>query len=556
MLLAAIALAAVVSSPGRAKAVESPDSQAGLLADIAFQYAELNDAERWSTVADQALRSTRAMDSQCFQANPLAKVAGSYLLIGQERQGQALLAEAITTAKRQAATGCSGSATSPTESLLNRAKEYAEAGYLDLAIEIGLTLGDPLTLAELAGHLSESGQSKRATELLDQAIALAQTIPITDIDYRTLTLVSMAERLRLTGQAKLARPVLDNALESITTQAPSSDAASMQILSRLRVATELTAIDAASEAIAVLDQTVSQIQTLSDQPYPLDSIVYQIDAALLYAQLGQPYQAETLLTNTFAMAEAMVDDSSRLRADALGRVAEAYARLDNLDRALQIAQAIQPGIAQEAVFQKLAISQSEAGYPESAVALAQSSGSRRNTTFTEITRRYLANQQTDQAWAFVQAEQVQGITAEVVLGFLESGQPDQAWQIVQASGLEGLDADTALAQTQAGQPDQAWQRLEGQTLDWLMPEIAGEFAQQRQLSSALQVAESIGDKTYQAQALMAIAQGYSPQPSAQQGFFRGAIANLADFVRGVFGDSHRETAIAALDRALEITLSP
>jgi hypothetical protein len=131
--LASITLAAVFSSTGVAIAVESQDTKARLLSDIAFQYAELGKSDPAIEVLEQSLRSTRAMSSQCYQANPLAKVAGGYFLLGQEALAKQLLTEAVQTAKAQAATGCSSSATSPTESLSNRAKEYAEAGHLNSA---------------------------------------------------------------------------------------------------------------------------------------------------------------------------------------------------------------------------------------------------------------------------------------------------------------------------------------------------------------------------------------------------------------------------------------
>ncbi|WP_035985201.1 hypothetical protein [Leptolyngbya sp. KIOST-1] len=217
-----------------------------------------------------------------------------------------------------------------------------------------------------------------------------------------------------------------------------------------------------------------------------------------------------------------------------------------------IVQAIQPGIERELAFQQMAIAQAEAGDLAAAVALAQASGSRRNTALVEITRYHLANQQPDQAWALVQAEQVQGIFAEVALGYLEAGQPDQAWQIVQANGLEGFDSELAIAQARAGQADQA---IAAQPVEWLRPAIAREFAQQRQLDLALQVAESIGDQTYRAQAFIAIAQSYGPPAAARRGGVRGAIATLTDAARGWFGDSNRETATAALDQALELTQS-
>ena len=211
MPLAAIALIAVTGAAAEASPPHQ-DLKAGLLADIAFQYAELRDTQRLEGVLDQALSATRAMSFQCFQANPLAKVAISHLLVGQDSQGQPLLAEAIATALRQEATGCSSSATSPTESLANRTREYAEAGHLDLAVELGRGLGDPIVMADLAGQLSEAGQTAQAAELLRQALAQTQPAEVfaqnPSADAPRLlaqTLSYMAYRLQ---ETRLARPLV------------------------------------------------------------------------------------------------------------------------------------------------------------------------------------------------------------------------------------------------------------------------------------------------------------------------------------------------------------
>ncbi|MBD0336543.1 MAG: hypothetical protein ICV62_13725 [Cyanobacteria bacterium Co-bin13] len=526
-----------------------------MLSDIAFQYAELGDSERLNEVLNQALDSTEAMNSQCFQANRLAKVAGSYLLIGQDAQGKQLLADAIETARRQEATGCSSSATSPTESLANRAREYAEAGHLDLAIELSSGLGDPVTLAEFVGYLAQAGQTERATELLDQAITLAQSI---DDQYsKTQILTVMAQRLRLAGHTELTSSVLEQALESngAFDLAQSNEAASLQVSSLLWITKEFAAIGAEQQAIAVLDQAMPKIQALSNQSFPLDRINHQVDAALQYGELGQQSQAVAILTEAWAEAKALPSNSSRFQEDAVSRVAYGYAKLGDLEQALQIAQSIQSTMEREIVFQRIAIAQAEASNIEAAVELAQSSGSRRNATLIEITRHYLINKQPDQAWDFVQAHQVKGILSEVAIGYVDAGQPDQALQIVQHGRLEGFVPDVALAYVEAGQPDQALQMVENQQMEWLLPEIARGFAQQGQLDTALQVAESINSGVYKAQALIAIARSYPTPTSAEQGRLQSIFANLVDFTQGLFGDSSREKVAEVLEQALEVTQS-
>lgn len=553
--IAALALMAAVGLAGEASAIEPQDIKARLLADIAFEYAELGNSERLNEVLDQALQSTKAMEFQCFQGNPLARIAGSYLLVGQEAQGKPLLAEAIETAERQEATGCSRSATSPTESLANRAREYAEDGHLDLAVELITGVGAPLTLAEVAGHLTEAGQSERAAELLNQVITLAQGID--DQYYRTQMLTSVAHRLRIEGHTELVPLILERALESSSTfdLAESKEAASLQVSSMLWIAREFAANGAESQAIAVLDEAMTKIEALSNQPLPLDRIQYQVDAAVQYGELAQQAKATAILAETWAEAKTLASDPTLYQGNAVGRVAEGYAKLGDFEQALQIAKTIESGAEREIAFQQIALTQARAGNIEAAVELAEMNGSRRNTTLIEITRHYLTEKQPDQAWNFVQTHQVKGILSEVAVGYVEAGQPEQALQIVQSGSLEGFMPDIAVAYAKAGQTDQALEMVEAQPMDWLLPAIASELAKQGQLETALEVAQSINDGVYKAQALTAVAQSYPTKNSAEQGALQSVLANLVDFCRGLFGDSEREKIAQVLEQAIEVTES-
>jgi tetratricopeptide (TPR) repeat protein len=552
--LAAITLIAVLSSTSAAIAIESQDTKARLLADIAFQYAELGESQRSIGVLDQALRSTKAMTSRCFQANPLAKVAGGYLLVGQETQGKLLLAEAIQTAKVQEATRCSSSATSPTESLSNGAREYAEAGHLDLALELSRGLGDPITLAELAGHLAKAGQTERATEVLNQAIPLAQYID--DQPGKTQMLVVMAEYLQQSGTPEQVSLVLERSLEStdIFKSVQLSNDALLQVHSILRISKGFASIGADQQALEVLNQAVPKIRTLSSQPLPLDTVFYQIEAALQYIELEQKSQSVSILAEALATAQGIPKDQSLSQEAALGKVAEGYAKLGDFEQALQIAQSIQTVGERAAAFGQIALAYAKAGNTDAAVKLARSGGNQ-NATLIEIVRHYLANKQPDQAWNFVQTQQVKGILSEVALGYLEAGQPEQALKIVQIGELEGFVPDIALSHIKAGQPEQAWKLLKNKKMEWVLPEIARGFAQQKQFDSALEVTQSMNDKTYKVQALIAIAQGYIKKDLVEPGIIQGILANLVDIIRGVFGDSEREKATEVLEQALQITRS-
>ncbi|MBE9136742.1 hypothetical protein IQ254_05915 [Nodosilinea sp. LEGE 07088] len=542
-------LTAALYSGGEATAAETQDTQARLLADIAFQYADLETSQRSLSILDQAQRSVEGMTNRCFQANPLVKVAGGYRLVGQDDKGDQLLAEAVQTAQAQEATGCSSSATSPTESLANRAREYAEGGHLDLAVDLGRGLQDPMLLAGLAGYLFERGQPRRARQLQEQALALAQTID--EPFYKNQTLTVMAHQLRLAGHTEQALQVLEASLESnsLLSGERSSEGASLQISAALYTAQELVALQAEQQALDLLDQVVPEIAGL-ESSFPADQFVYWAEAAALYGDLGRQSEADAILATALAAAEATPNDEIQSRDDALSRVAGGYVKLENIDQALQIAPLVQSAILRTMVLQEVAIAYAASGDADAAIALVQSIGGS-NSALIGIVRHYLAQNQPDQAWDLVQTQQVQGIAAEVALGYIEAEQPEQALEVVKASELESLGADAALANAKAGQAE----RAASGHLDYLRPAIARELAQQQQFDAALQVAQSITDDVYQAQALVAIAAGYSPTAPVERGVMQRILARLTHFWPGRADDSDRQNAIEVLEQALQITQS-
>jgi tetratricopeptide (TPR) repeat protein len=565
---AAIALITVLGSTKAGIAIEPQDVKARLLADIGFHYAELGESQRANEVLEQALRSTKAMSSRCFQGNLLAKIGGGYLLVGQETQGKQLLTEALQTAVAQEATRCSSSATSPTESLSNRAKEYAEAGHLDLALELGQQLSDPMTLAELAGYLSAAGQPERATKVLNQAIERAEGLP--NQQDRTQTLVVMAERLRWGEHTEQASVVLKRALESLNASNPAPSepatskpapfsaefsAKSLQVSSTLRIARVFAAIGEKQQAIEVLNQVVPKIRALASQPLPLDRVGHQVDAALQYGELGEKSQSGDLLAEALANVQGIPRDGNSNREYAMTKIAEGYAKLGNFEQALQLAQTIPVVSQRSAAFGQIALAYAKAGNIDAGVKLAQSIGNR-NAILIEIVRHNLTNKQPDQAWNLVQTYQVKGILSEVAVGYVEAGQPEKALQIVQTGKLQGFIPDIALSYAKVGQTDQALQLVANQQMEWLLPAIARGFAQQGQLDSALQVTQSMNDKNYKAQALIAIARVYTKQEAAEQGGIQAMLAKPMAFIRSLFGDSEREKAAKkVLDQALQVTQS-
>jgi tetratricopeptide (TPR) repeat protein len=563
-ILAVTALIATFFPGGQVLAEETYSGKASLLADIAVQYTAAGQSEQAVKLLDQALPLTKAITNECFKGTPLVKVAGGYILAGQEAKGKQLLAQAIQVARTQTATGCHMSATSPEESLLNRAKEYAEAGYYDLAVEIITAVNNPvfspLALGEVAGHYAKAGESEQATKVINQAIAIARRFD--DARYRTMTLIGIAEHLSQAGQKEQVPQVLERALESVSAmdEAQSSENASMKVNHTLRIAKQFAQVGQDRRAIELLDQTLPKIRTVADKPFPSEKTSQLVETAIQYAALEQKNKAIETLAEVRTAAQAM--DEARSKSDALAKVANAYAEIGNFEQAEQIARLIEDVYLRESAFGKIAIAYAKAGYADKAVKLAKSIGNP-NGTLIGIARHYLAKEQYDQALQFVQKWNVKGLMSELALAYLKAGQPDQALQLVQKGNIEGFMPEIALGYVKAGQPDQARQIVESipsspdtkQQMEWMLPAIAGGLAEQGQFDQALQVARAITDKSYKAEALTAIAEQYVAREPEKKGPIQQILSVFTSSFNSLFGDSNKDKASEILEQALQLTNS-
>ena len=535
-ILAVTALIATFFPGGQVFAVETYFEKHGILADIAFQYAAVGKSEQAVKILNQVLPLAEANPNECFKANPLVKVALGYIQAGQEAKGKQLLKEAIQIARTQTATGCSRSATSPDESLLNRAKEYAEAGYYGFAIEIITGMDNPvftpITMAEVAGHYAKAGEDEQATTVLKQALAIAQRND--HALYRTMTLIVIAEHLSQAGQKKQVPQLLEHALKSASAidEAQSGENASMKISQMLRIVKQFAFIGQERRAIELLDQSLPKIRTLADKRFPLDKISQLIETAAQYAALEQKNKALSTLAEAQKAAQAIAIDEAQIKSDALARVAHAYAELGNFDQARQIARAIENVNARKRAFLGIAIAYGKAGYSDQAVKLATSIGNR-DATFRGIVRHYLNSGQYDQAFEIIQQWNFKDMLSEVAFGYLETGQPERALQI-----------------TLSIQPPP-----DATHKDWRFSAIARGFAKQGKFDQALQVAQAITDKSYKAQALTAIAEQYVAREREKKGPIEKIFFVLTNSYNSLFGSSNKDKASKILDQALQVAQS-
>ncbi|MBW4538832.1 MAG: hypothetical protein KME43_06735 [Myxacorys chilensis ATA2-1-KO14] len=494
--------------PGFGK--ERSESKAPLVAEIAFQYAAIEQSQVAVKILDQALSITETILSDCYKATPLMRVANGYKLVGQTSKGQQLLTKAFQIAHTQTIANCTLSATSPEESLLNRAGEYAKAGYYDFALSIirGVENGfRPMAMVKIAAAYQKDQKPDQARQILDEAIAIAQRNP--DLRTRRQILLGMTFELQRIKQSNFLLPTLQQALESIRAQPQSQEDKSWDITQKLHISQMLIANGQKPQAISLLDQVLPEIEALQLTQFPPERVHLLTKVATQYAAIGQLSQAKTVLVSAQSKAQAL---KPSLRNSALAQVASGYAEIGQLQTARELAGRIGTRMDRERVFQAIAMHYAKTGEVAQAVKVARSLSTAKNLTLSEIVRYYLANQQYDQALQIAQRERLQGILPEVALAYAEAGKPERAKQIAQS--IQPPAGDSA-------------------HLDWLMPALAQSFAQVGELEQALRVAQTTQTKEYKSQALIAIATQY----------------NAKDRV------TNRAKAIKILDQALQVALS-
>ncbi len=486
--LMVIALLTVLlpSQPGFGK--ERSESKAPLVAEIAFQYAAIDRSPAAVRVLDQALSLAETLQSECYKATPLMRVANGYTLVGQASKGQQLLTKAFRIGRTQTIANCTLSATSPEESLLNRAGEYAKAGYYDFALAIIRGVDNwfrPIAMIRVVESYQKDQKPEQARQILDEAIAFTQRNP--NLRMRRQTLLGIAFELKRTGQTEFLPVVLQQALESIRArpQSPSQADISWDITQKLQVSDLMIESGQKLQAIALLNQVLPEIQALRSTQFPSEPVHLLSKAATQYAAVGELSQAKAILATAQSKAQALAP--SPFRNSAVARVGRGYAEIGQLQTARGLAGQIKTQTDREQVFQEIALQHAKAGEVAEAVKVARSLSSAKNLALSEIVRHYLANQQYDQALQIAQRERVQGILPEVALAYAEAGKPQQAQQIVRS--IPSLSNDPA-------------------HLDWLMPALAQSFTQIRQFDQALRVAQGTQTKEYKSQALTAIATQY------------------------------------------------
>lgn len=494
------------------------NSQVYLITEIAFQYAAAKRSASALKVLDQALALTETMEEDCYKATPLMRVANGYILAGEAAKGQKLLTRAFQIAREQTLAGCT-SGTTPQESLLKRAKEYAEAGYDNFVLSIidGVdNFTRPMQMAEIAGIYWQQKKPEQARQIIGRAIEIAQSQRFPEFITRRQILMSIGFPLSEGGYPELLPPVI----KQIQATPNSQDKASLDNDLSIRVSQTwslskmLIATGEKGQAIALLNQILPEIQAiqlqsvptargLSPSPNPTSKILDLTLFATQYAAAGQPEQAKTLLMDARTIAESLAPSMDRDRA--LTMVAQAYTEIGQVKTAEDLARRITNVDEREQMLGAIALDYAKTGNISQATTIArslttvneQALGTTANElartttkehTLSNIVAHLLKTKQYEQALELAIQEKIDK-TPQMAMALAEAGKPAQALQITKSFRAEELSSQSVC-------------------LDCLMSSIAQSFAQQRQFEQALQVAQQIQSKGVKSNVLMMIATQY------------------------------------------------
>ncbi|MGB3296360.1 MAG: hypothetical protein WBB01_25520 [Phormidesmis sp.] len=513
-------------SPAQSKA---PDlTLARQLAGIAFGYAQAQQPEKAIALLEQA---ETYVGEDCFEAIAWLKIGVAYQSAGDQDQGEQFLTRAAESAAERTAGDCYSSATSPTESFLNRAAEYAEAGHLDLALQLTTRVDsffELLTLAKIATAYAEVGQLRKAEQILTQAIASHQalvaqltqdnsdSVPASSVNN---LLPLMAGQLFQSGQPELAKFVVEQS-ELVPAQLPdlaqASEDTESDISRYLFIASLLADLEQSQQALLLLDSIVLGIQPSAQ--YPMEAIYSWVAAAQIYDKLDSSRATQVLAQAQTSLTQL---SSPMLPPSAQAEIVRGYAGIGDFDQALDLAKSIDDVSQRQIAHGAIAAAYAKAGLSAEADKLIESIG---NPQFARIDmlRAYLETEQYAQAEQVAQQPDMREFLPEVGVAYCEAGLPEQTVLLVEQSPSK----------------------------DWLRKCAATEFAKRGEFERASVLAQTIEEPETRAEALTQIAAQYT-NPTADSRWHR-LWRRLASPWQRWLGGSHSKSAAELLDQALSL----
>ncbi|ESA37023.1 hypothetical protein N836_05525 [Leptolyngbya sp. Heron Island J] len=491
-------------------------SRASQLADIAFGYGLANRADKAMPLLEQAATYE---GGDCSEANVWLRIGVGYQAVNQPNKAEEFFTQAVEIARDRTLENCASSGTSPNESLLNRAENYAEAGHLDLALNIANRvdyLFQPITMAEIAGEFYDAGQQAEAEQLVMQAVEIAQQSPTEPIVYQMITLITMAEQLTELGQTELAQLVVETSKlkQPEAFEVPDSFAATLYNFHMLRLARLLVDLDQPQLALSIVDDVVPNIQPLPE--FPLDAVNNWIDAAVLYNTLDSD-QAETLWATINNHIQQITNPQEL--ASAQRSLVQGYTEMGDFEQAKTQAQAIENTRERQVAHETIASAYARAGQVEAANSLVQSMGNPQSVR-RSLVRVYLDTEQYDQAEQLAQQPDMLEALPEIGSRYCKLGLFERVVPLIDLSpSADGLRSCAAIA-----------------------------FAKQGEIERALELTETIADPGNRSNTLVAISAQYTTEPVSWQRL----IGWLPKSVKTWLGVHDSAKAVELLDQALEL----
>lgn len=498
--------------------------QAGQLADLAFGYAIAEQPEKAISLLDQAATYE---GGGCYEANVWLKVGAGYRAAGQVEKGEAFLTQAYKTAieRDNDVENCFTSGTTPSESLLNRSREYVESGHLDLALHIAEGSDNyfsPMTMVEIAGNFYEAGQPRKAKQIIMRSVDLAAEMAAEEGDDPLFTLMPLsgAAQLSKEGNPQLATFLIEESglLQKISSPEDLIDS-NIEVYQRLSIAGLLADLDKPEQSLSVIDEATSNVLPAEGS---FEAVHSWVGAAVLYSQLGSDQRAD----DAFAAANASLEGlSGQAVGIAQTVIVNGYAELGKFEQATQLASAIESSNESTQAYSDIAAAYAQAGEVEEANRVASSIGQDKFTRLSMI-RAYLSTEQYDQAQQIATQPDMIDYLPEIGQAYCAAGQAEQVVSLIEllASNL--------------------------QAADWLRSCAATEFAKQQQFDRATAIADTITSPEYRADTLIAIAAQYDAPASSFWAQWVQRIANPLQTLLGSAPDS--SNAVQLLDEAHEL----
>lgn len=320
-----------------------------------------------------------------------------------------------------------------------------------------------LALLKVANQYSAAGYPDQASEVLEQASEIAQTVE--DVQSKIKLLLQVASGYVDAEEFASATPLLNSALQ--LTQA-----------------------------------------TIDEQA----KLAFLTDIASQYAAANQKDKAADIVAQIEQLRET-VDINYFRRGSILDTLTEVYAELGNLEQAVQLIDTIEVGFLKDSKLAKVAREYIKRGQYDQALQIAQHLEGFRPQTLREIVGKYAAQGQLDQALQVVQTIQEESTKVsalvEIANNLIATEQPDnvepileQALEIVNRAEDANFKASalTSIAQSyhEFGQENQAVELLDraakiADINSHTLAKVAQQYWQTGQEDKATQIAINLPD---------------------------------------------------------------